>query len=89
MLQFDVLFYHDILMQREFGANFFVEVCRAAAVNDHVLCAGSCRLDDPETLRACLRLLDGLEELEDVRSVTANLEAEATLLEAVLGHPQD
>ena len=53
------------------------------------LAGSSCRLDDPETLRACLRLLDGLEELEDVRSVTANLEAEATLLEAVLGHPQD
>jgi hypothetical protein len=24
LLQFDVLFYHDILTQREFGADFFV-----------------------------------------------------------------
>ena len=35
-----------------------------------------------------LPLMDVLEELEDVRSVTANLEAEESLLEAVLGHPQ-
>ena len=56
---------------------------------EHRWVAGSsCRIDDPESLRACLRLLDVLEELEDVRSVTANLEAEETLLEAVLGHPQ-
>ena len=56
---------------------------------EHRWVAGSsCRIDDPASLRACLRLLDVLEELEDVRSVTANLEAEETLLEAVLGHPQ-
>jgi len=53
------------------------------------IAATGCRIEDPETLQACLRMLDVLEELEDVRSVTANLEAEASLLEAVLGHPQD
>ncbi|MFM7086912.1 MAG: YebC/PmpR family DNA-binding transcriptional regulator [Cyanobium sp.] len=40
-----------------------------------------CRLQDPDTLRACLRML---EELDDVRSVTANLEADDDLIEAVL-----
>jgi YebC/PmpR family DNA-binding regulatory protein len=44
-----------------------------------------CRVEDPELLKAVLRMLDALEELEDVRSVTANLEAEEGLLEAVLG----
>jgi len=44
-----------------------------------------CRLEGEEELRACLRMLDALEELDDVRSVTANLEAEDALLEAVLG----
>jgi YebC/PmpR family DNA-binding regulatory protein len=42
-----------------------------------------CRVEDPELLKAVLRMLDALEELEDVRSVTANLEAEEELLEAV------
>jgi len=45
----------------------------------------SCRLEDPELLRACLRMLDVLEELDDVRSVTANLEADEELIEAVMG----
>jgi YebC/PmpR family DNA-binding regulatory protein len=44
----------------------------------------ACPLEDPETLRACLRMLDALEELDDVRSVTANLEAEETWMEAAL-----
>ena len=52
------------------------------------LAGSSCLVDDPEALRACLRMLDVLEELEDVRSVTANLEAEEALMEEVLGHPQ-
>ena len=43
-----------------------------------------CRLEDPQTLAACLKLLDALEELDDVRSVTANLEADEGLMEAVL-----
>jgi transcriptional/translational regulatory protein YebC/TACO1 len=30
-------------------------------------------------------MLDALEDLDDVRSVTSNLEADETLLEAVLG----
>jgi YebC/PmpR family DNA-binding regulatory protein len=43
-----------------------------------------CHLEDVDTLRACLRMLDALEELDDVRSVTANLEADETLLQAEL-----
>ena len=43
-----------------------------------------CRLEDPAVLAPCLKLLDALEELDDVRSVTANLEAEESLMEAVL-----
>ncbi len=42
----------------------------------------ACPLEDPETLRRCLRLLDALDDLDDVRCVTSNLEAEAELLEA-------
>jgi YebC/PmpR family DNA-binding regulatory protein len=45
----------------------------------------ACRLDDPDLLRSCLRMLDVLEELDDVRSVTANLEADEDLMEAVMG----
>ena len=43
-----------------------------------------CRLEDPELLAQCLKLLDALEELDDVRSVTANLEADEALLQAVV-----
>ncbi|MEY4431271.1 MAG: hypothetical protein RLZZ533_1207 [Cyanobacteriota bacterium] len=43
-----------------------------------------CRLEDPELLAPCLKLLDALEDLDDVRSVTANLEADEALMEAVL-----
>ena len=43
-----------------------------------------CRLDSEETLRACLRMLDALEDLDDVRSVTSNLDADDALLEAVM-----
>jgi YebC/PmpR family DNA-binding regulatory protein len=43
-----------------------------------------CRVDDPELLKAVLRMLDAFEELDDVRSVTANLEADERLMEAVL-----
>jgi YebC/PmpR family DNA-binding regulatory protein len=45
----------------------------------------ACRLEDPELLRSCLRMLDVLEELDDVRSVTANLEADEALMEEVMG----
>ena len=41
-----------------------------------------CRIDDPEILRKVLRMLDAFEDLDDVRSVTSNLEAEECLLEA-------
>ena len=43
-----------------------------------------CRLEDPELLRSCLRMLDALEDLDDVRSVTANLEADEELFDAVM-----
>jgi YebC/PmpR family DNA-binding regulatory protein len=43
-----------------------------------------CRIEDPDLLKAILRMLDALDDLEDVRSVTANLEAEEGLLEAAL-----
>ena len=44
----------------------------------------ACPLSDAETLRACLRMLDALEDLEDGRSVTSNLEADEGLLTTVL-----
>jgi len=43
-----------------------------------------CRLEDVDTLRGCLRMLDALEELDDVRSVTSNLEADDSLFEAAI-----
>jgi YebC/PmpR family DNA-binding regulatory protein len=43
-----------------------------------------CALADPDLLRRCLRMLDALEDLDDVRSVTANLEADEALLEQVI-----
>jgi transcriptional/translational regulatory protein YebC/TACO1 len=43
-----------------------------------------CPLQDADVLRACLRMLDALEELDDVRAVTANLEADEAQLQAVL-----
>ena len=43
-----------------------------------------CPLHEAELLRRCLGLLDALEELDDVRSVTSNLEAEDSLLEALM-----
>jgi YebC/PmpR family DNA-binding regulatory protein len=45
----------------------------------------ACPISDAETLRACLRMLDALEDLEDGRSVTSNLEADEGLLAAVMG----
>ena len=42
------------------------------------------RVEDGEVLRALLRMLDALEDLEDVRSVTSNLEAEESLIAAVM-----
>ena len=44
----------------------------------------ACPLSDTETLRACLRMLDALEDMEDGRSVTSNLEADEGLLTTVL-----
>ncbi|MFY7695516.1 MAG: YebC/PmpR family DNA-binding transcriptional regulator [Cyanobium sp.] len=42
------------------------------------------RVEDGEVLRALLRMLDALDDLEDVRSVTSNLEAEEGLMAAVM-----
>jgi YebC/PmpR family DNA-binding regulatory protein len=47
--------------------------------------ATPCRLEQDDQLRSCLRMLDALEDLDDVRSVTSNLEADEELLEAVMG----
>jgi transcriptional/translational regulatory protein YebC/TACO1 len=44
----------------------------------------SCRVTDSQVLISCLKLLDALEELDDVGSVTTNLEAEEGLMEGVL-----
>ena len=44
----------------------------------------ACPLTDPEALRRCLHMLDALDDLDDVRSVTSNLEADGALIEAVL-----
>ena len=43
-----------------------------------------CQLEDPEALAGCLKLLDALDELDDVRTVTPILEADETLMEAAL-----
>lgn len=43
-----------------------------------------CQLEDPVALAGCLKLLDALEELDDVRTVTSNLEADEALMEAAL-----
>ena len=41
-----------------------------------------CCLGEPTALTSCLKLLDALEDLDDVRSVTSNLEADEALMEA-------
>jgi YebC/PmpR family DNA-binding regulatory protein len=43
-----------------------------------------CRLESEDILRPCLRMLDALEDLDDVRSVTSNLEADEELFHAVM-----
>jgi YebC/PmpR family DNA-binding regulatory protein len=44
-----------------------------------------CRIEDPAVLASCLKLLDALDDLDDVRSATSNLEADEELMQAVLG----
>jgi transcriptional/translational regulatory protein YebC/TACO1 len=44
----------------------------------------TCQLEESTALAGCLKLLDALEELDDVRSVTSNLEADEALMEAAL-----
>ena len=43
-----------------------------------------CPLNDPVSLASCLKLLDALDELDDVRSVTSNLEADEESMKSVL-----
>jgi YebC/PmpR family DNA-binding regulatory protein len=43
-----------------------------------------CRLDEPSALGGCLKLLDALDELDDVRSVTSNLEADEETMKSLL-----
>ena len=43
-----------------------------------------CRLEEAAAVASCLKLLDALEDLDDVRSVTANLEADEALMQAAL-----
>jgi YebC/PmpR family DNA-binding regulatory protein len=43
----------------------------------------ACQLSDPEQLRRCLRMLDAIESLDDVRSLASNLEADADAMAAV------
>jgi YebC/PmpR family DNA-binding regulatory protein len=43
-----------------------------------------CQLNDPASLGSCLKLLDALDELDDVRSVTSNLEADEETLKALV-----
>ena len=43
-----------------------------------------CSIEDGAVLAACLRMLDVIEDLDDVRSVTSNLEADEALMEAAL-----
>jgi transcriptional/translational regulatory protein YebC/TACO1 len=41
----------------------------------------ACQLSDPEQLRRCLRMLDAIESLDDVRSLASNLEADPSAIE--------
>ncbi|MEB3335442.1 MAG: YebC/PmpR family DNA-binding transcriptional regulator [Cyanobacteriota bacterium] len=43
-----------------------------------------CRIDDAEVLKGVLRMLDAFEDLDDVRSVNSNLEADEGLMEALI-----
>jgi YebC/PmpR family DNA-binding regulatory protein len=53
---------------------------------EHRWIAGTpCKLEDPEALAGCLKLLDTLEELDDVRSVTSNLEADEETMKSLIG----
>ncbi|SBO44492.1 YebC/PmpR family DNA-binding transcriptional regulator [Cyanobium sp. NIES-981] len=47
----------------------------------------TCPMQEPEPLRQCLRMLEALDDLDDVRSVTSNLDAPEELLEAVMAAP--
>jgi YebC/PmpR family DNA-binding regulatory protein len=41
----------------------------------------ACQLSDPEQLRRCLRMLDAIDSLDDVRSFASNLEADPSAIE--------
>jgi transcriptional/translational regulatory protein YebC/TACO1 len=44
----------------------------------------TCHVEDVEGLRAVVRMLDAFEELDDVRNVTSNLEADESLMDSVM-----
>ncbi len=44
----------------------------------------SCHLDNSDNVRSCLRMLEVIEDLDDVRSVVSNLEVDDNLLELIL-----
>jgi transcriptional/translational regulatory protein YebC/TACO1 len=46
-----------------------------------------CLLENPECVRACMRMLEMIEDLDDVRSVVSNLELDDSLLEQILAAP--
>jgi len=46
-----------------------------------------CHLENPESVRACMRMLEMIEDLDDVRSVVSNLEVDDGLLEQILAAP--
>lgn len=48
----------------------------------------ACSLDAIEPLRQCLKLLDALEALDDVRSVASNLEADDNLIRSLENHSE-
>jgi YebC/PmpR family DNA-binding regulatory protein len=44
----------------------------------------ACPLENAESVRACLRMVEVIEDLDDVRSVVSNLEVDDSLLEQIL-----
>jgi YebC/PmpR family DNA-binding regulatory protein len=42
-----------------------------------------CHLENPESVGACMRMLEAIEDLDDVRAVVSNLEVDDSLLEQI------
>ena len=82
----------------EEGADVFGAFEQLEALQDGLRCLGlpvsswehrwiaqtPCPLNDPASLSGCLKLLDALDELDDVRSVTSNLEADEETLKSLV-----